>query len=81
MVRAAVEGLLKDVPFRPEPVFGLLVPEACPGVPNEVLRPRRTWADAEAYDRAARELAARFRRNFERFRGLAPGLEEAGPRV
>jgi len=81
MVRAAVEGLLKDVPFRPEPVFGLLVPEACPGVPTEVLQPRRTWADPEAYDRAARELAARFRRNFERFRGLAPGLEQAGPRV
>ncbi len=81
MVRAAVEGLLRDVPFRPEPVFGLLVPEACPGVPTEVLQPRQTWADPEAYDRAARELAARFRRNFERFSGLAPGLEEAGPRV
>ena len=61
LVRAAIAGRLKDVPFRPDPVFGLLVPEACPGVPREVLVPRDTWDDKEAFDRTARELAAAFK--------------------
>ena len=25
--------------------FGLMIPEACPGVPSEILDPRATWAD------------------------------------
>ena len=34
-----------DAPVRREPNFGLLVPEACPEVPSEVLDPRGTWSD------------------------------------
>jgi phosphoenolpyruvate carboxykinase (ATP) len=33
-----------------------------PGVPDEVLRPRDTWPDPEAYDAKARELARMFAR-------------------
>ena len=53
--------------MRPDPFFGLLVPEACPGVPAEILRPRETWRDKAAYDRAARELTRRFEENFRQF--------------
>ncbi len=60
LVRAAIAGNLKDVPFRPDPVFGLLVPEGCPGVPAGLLHPRDTWADKPAFDHKARELAAAF---------------------
>jgi phosphoenolpyruvate carboxykinase (ATP) len=79
LVSAAVEGSLRGVPFRPEPAFGLLVPESCPGVPPEILLPRNTWADREAYDRAAQELAGRFRENFAGIRNAPPGVEAAGP--
>lgn len=60
MLRSALEGKLNSIPFRTDPVFGLSVPSACPGVPNEVLDPKAAWADGEAYDRAAADLASRF---------------------
>jgi len=69
------------VEHRVDPVFGFAVPEACPGVPSEVLDPRGTWADPEAYDRQARELAARFVENFRRFEGVSDEIKAAGPRV
>jgi phosphoenolpyruvate carboxykinase (ATP) len=46
-----------------------MIPKAVPGVPAEVLNPRATWADKDAYDRTARELVARFEKNFESFAG------------
>ena len=67
MVRAAISGALDEVPTWTDPVFGLAVPEAVPGVPASVLRPRQTWADGAAYDRAAAALGERFRQNAERF--------------
>ena len=51
MVRAALEGRLDDVPTVTDPIFGVEVPTSCPDVPSEVLQPRATWPDPEAYDR------------------------------
>jgi phosphoenolpyruvate carboxykinase (ATP) len=67
LVRAALEGKLKDVATKRDPFFGLHVPQACPGVPAGVLNPRDTWSDKPAYDDTARELTKRFEKNFERF--------------
>src|SRR5262249_31565859 len=39
MLRAALAGQLAGVPFAPDPLFGVLVPQSCPGVPADVLRP------------------------------------------
>jgi phosphoenolpyruvate carboxykinase (ATP) len=67
MVRAALNGSLAEVPTTPDPNFGLSVPSACPEVPGEVLNPKSTWSDKKAYDQMAREVAARFERNFTQF--------------
>jgi phosphoenolpyruvate carboxykinase (ATP) len=67
MLHAALEGELANVPFRRHPDFGLMIPEACPGVPSEILDPKATWADPEAYERTARDVAKRFEDNFARF--------------
>jgi phosphoenolpyruvate carboxykinase (ATP) len=64
LLQAALEGRLGQAALRPDAHFGLMVPEACPGVPSELLSPRQTWADKAAYDRTAAELVARFRANF-----------------
>jgi phosphoenolpyruvate carboxykinase (ATP) len=61
MLHAALEGKLDGVPYRSDPVFGLSVPTNCPGVPTEVLDPKAAWADKAAYDRAATDLAKRFK--------------------
>jgi phosphoenolpyruvate carboxykinase (ATP) len=64
-----------------DPIFGLLVPTSCPDVPNEVLNPRNTWKDKSAYDAEAKELAERFKKNFEQFAAsAAPEVRNAGPR-
>lgn len=67
MVRAATSGELDSVETRKHEVFNLDVPVECPGVPSEVLDPRSTWADKDAYDEKASELAQMFVKNFERF--------------
>ena len=80
MVAAALEGALEQVPFDDEPVFGLQLPRACPGVAPELLNPRNTWADKAAYDAQARELAARFLKNFQQFSDAPSVVREAAPR-
>ncbi|WP_142848840.1 phosphoenolpyruvate carboxykinase [Telmatospirillum sp. J64-1] len=67
MVRAALDGRLGQVEFVADPNFGLLVPQACPDVPADVLTPKSTWTDKAAYDAAAQDVARRFEKNFEQF--------------
>ncbi|ARU42970.1 phosphoenolpyruvate carboxykinase (ATP) [Armatimonadetes bacterium Uphvl-Ar2] len=67
MITAALAGQLDNVRFEREPVFQLEVPTSVPGVPNEVLMPRETWADKDAYDRQANDLHAKFVANAAKF--------------
>jgi len=78
LVHAALNGDLDRVEFVKEPAFGLQIPVSCPGVPSDVLNPRNAWADKEAYDAQAAELASRFEANFHQFE--APeAVRAAGP--
>ena len=79
MVSAALNGELEKVEFVPHPVFKVLVPTSCPGVPAEVHDPRQTWADKDAYDAAAKDLAARFAKNFAKYDHMPREIVEAGP--
>lgn len=81
MVAAALDGQLDDVSYEKDNVFGLAIPQTCPGVPDYVLNPRNTWEDKEAYDQKAKELARRFADNFKRFSGAPQKVREAGPVV
>jgi len=80
MVDAAISGKLDGVETRQDPIFGLHVPVSVPGVPDEVLMPRQTWADPAAYDEQAKKLAAMFRENFEKFAAdVSEAVRAAGP--
>ena len=80
MVRAALGGALAGVQTRIDPHFGVAVPTSCPDVPEAYLDPRSTWADPEAYDRAAAKLTAMFRDNFAAYAdGVDPSIATAGP--
>jgi phosphoenolpyruvate carboxykinase (ATP) len=82
MVRAALKGELDGVEYETDPTFGVSVPLTVPGVPSEVLRPRETWADKDAYDAKARELAAMFAENFADYAdGVPEEVRAAGPRL
>ena len=74
LLRAVLDGTLKNASFAPDPIFGLMVPRDIDGIPNEVLDPRRAWADPAAYDATARDLAHRFVANFETFKD---GVDDA----
>jgi len=63
IVRAVVQGKLHGVATHADPIFGLQIPDLVPDVPSEVLDPRATWSDTEAYDRQARKLRAMFEEN------------------
>lgn len=73
MITAALDNKLSDVEFEEHPVFGMMMPKTCPGVPSEILNPRNTWKDKAEYDVKAKKLAAEFVRNFEKY---ASGVNE-----
>lgn len=82
MVSAALCGELEDAETAPHPVFGVHMPRHVQGVPDEVLDPRQTWDDPEAYDMQAARLAGMFNENFRLFAdGVSPAVREAGPHV
>ncbi len=67
LVDAALSGELENEEFDNIPVFNLAIPTACPNVPSEVLNPRNTWTDKEAYDKTANELGRKFIANFKKY--------------
>ncbi len=82
LVHGALDGTLADVPTHQDPIFGLAIPESCQGVPSEILQPRNTWADGNAYDAKAKELAGLFHTNFAQYAdGVTDEIRDAGPLV
>ena len=82
MITAAMEDQINDVTYREHPVFGLHIPQLCPNVPDEVLNPRDTWQDKDAYDAKAMELARSFKENFEQFASYAnEDIMNGGPKM
>jgi phosphoenolpyruvate carboxykinase (ATP) len=65
IVEAVLKGSLDDAAFETDPIFGLSVPTSCPGVPSEVLNPRKTWPNPADYDKKAEELLAMFEENYK----------------
>jgi phosphoenolpyruvate carboxykinase (ATP) len=60
LLNAALSGHLTKVAYTVDPVFGLHIPQSCPGVPGEILMPRNTWSSPQDYDAQAGQLAQRF---------------------
>jgi len=82
IIDAIHSGELKSAPTELDPVFGLQMITEVSRVPSEILKPRDTWADKEAYDATARRLAGLFRENFEKYaEHCEPEVCEAGPRA
>jgi phosphoenolpyruvate carboxykinase (ATP) len=71
MISAALSGVMDNVGYRTHSIFGAEIPLTCPGVPNEILSPRETWKNDEAFYKKANELAAMFNKNFDKFREYA----------
>jgi phosphoenolpyruvate carboxykinase (ATP) len=80
MIRAILNGTLAKTDTVPDPIFGVGIPVSCPDVPTEVLQPRHTWEDKDAYDRQARDLARRFNENFKKYEaGVSEAIRSVAP--
>ena len=82
LLNAALDGSLNDVDFRTDPNFGFKVPVAVPGVDSNILDPRETWADTDAYDATAAKLVDQFVDNFAQFADhVDEGVRQSAPKV
>ncbi len=82
LLDAAIEGELDGAEYRVDPVFGFEVPEHCPGLPDDVLHPERSWPTEAEYWTRYRELASRYAGNFRKLAAeCPPELVAAGPRL
>jgi len=82
IIDAIHSGALAGAETTEDPVFKLSIPTSCPDVPDEILVPRNTWDDAQAYDQQAKKLAKLFKDNFEPYaQDSSSEIVEAGPNV
>jgi phosphoenolpyruvate carboxykinase (ATP) len=80
IIRAILAGELDGVQRRKDPFFAFHAPSACPDVPQNIFQPRSVWANPEAYDKAAADLARRFQKNFAAFEAdTSPDVAASGP--
>ncbi len=76
IIKAVLNGELDKVACVEDPTFHIQIPTSCPGVPAEMLQPRNTWKDPEAFAARAGKLAGEFSAHFDRVYGNK-GLPEA----
>jgi len=82
MITAALTGKLDNVKYEQTPFFGLNFPVECPEVPADILNPRNTWKDKDAFDSTATKLANSFVKNFEQYASAAnEEILAAAPKV
>ncbi len=67
LLRAALDGSLAKAAYRKDPLFGLAVPLAVPGIESTILDPVKTWSDPKAFHATASRLVEMFRENFVTF--------------
>lgn len=79
MVTACLNGELEKSEFVLDPIFNVMVPTSCPGVPSEVLTPKKTWADPAAYEVTAKKVAGLFQKNFSKYQNMDQKIIDAGP--
>jgi phosphoenolpyruvate carboxykinase (ATP) len=82
MLNAALDGDLDEVEYVVDERFGFEIPTTCPGVPSEILIPKKTWTDGEAYDATADKLATMFNQNFKRYSdGVSDAVNASSPKI
>jgi len=83
IIDAILGGDILTAPTKKIPFFNFEVPTALPGVDPAILDPRDTYADAAQWEEKAKDLAARFIKNFDKYTSNEAGkaLVAAGPQL
>ena len=74
-------GELSKVEFETYDTFNLSVPKTCPGVPSELLNPRKAWVQGdESFKAEVTKLGGLFLENFQKYADEATeDVIKAGP--
>ena len=83
IIDAILDGSIDKAPTKVIPFFDFVVPTALPNVDPKILDPRDTYECACKWEEKAKDLAARFIKNFSKFEGNEAGkaLVAAGPKL
>jgi phosphoenolpyruvate carboxykinase (ATP) len=83
IIDTILDGSIDSAPTKNIPIFNFEVPTELPGVDDEILDPRDTYADPNKWDQKAEELAGMFIKNFEKYTDNEEGqaLVLAGPQL
>ena len=83
IIDAILDGSIEKAPTKTIPFFDFVVPTELPGVDPKILDPRDTYECACTWEEKAKDLAARFIKNFSKFTGNEAGkaLVAAGPKL
>ena len=83
IIDAILDGSILKAETKKIPMFDFVVPTALPNVNPAILDPRDTYADASQWEEKAKDLAARFIKNFSKYTNNEAGkaLVAAGPKL
>ena len=83
IIDAILDGSILKAETKKIPMFDFEVPTALPNVNPAILDPRDTYANASQWEEKAKDLAARFIKNFEKYTTNEAGkaLVAAGPKL
>ena len=83
IIDAILDGSIDKAPTKVIPYFDFVVPTELPGVDPNILDPRDTYKCSCEWEEKAKDLAARFIKNFTKFTGNEAGkaLVAAGPKL
>jgi len=79
LISEALNKGLDDKKYEKLPLFNLLYPTSCAGVPSEILNPRNTWENKEDYDQVLNGLSQEFVKNFNKYQDVNPSIKKGGP--
>ena len=80
LLNAALSGELTNVEMRKDENFGFQVPLAVNNVNSEILNPKNSWGDPDAYDVQAKKLVTMFIDNFTQFENdVDEKVKSSGP--
>jgi phosphoenolpyruvate carboxykinase (ATP) len=83
IIDAILSGDILNAQTKTIPYFNFEVPTELPGVDTNILDPRNTYADAAEWENRAKDLSARFVKNFAKYTTNEAGkaLVAAGPQA
>ncbi len=82
IIDAVLDSSIDQAQLRKDEVFGFEIPQVLHDVDSNILNPRNTWTDKDAYDAQYQKLAEMFVKNFKKFTNndLGKKYEQYGPK-